>query len=316
MRPVHVEYSRATSATIMGPNGPISYQVQMDPLTDAASTHGRSMTVVAIVSWPESNDFVQAVLGYTEYSSGTILERYLPLECVWWDGLYCDEAVLIGSGIDSRQSTYAAPSGWPTKSWCQYRLRFSRPPYNVLDPVSHEKHRYVSMAREYSPRERRISGFGFVYYDPDSATWKQVPDEQVFIPEHTIRYLFTWHQVPENAVPWQTIAAFIGYCNRDPWSILGVTFGAETALFRGPSDTLRRYMGPDGGWYYDIQYVIEHRPGGWNHYTLPQIDPSGARRYAPWRRGVPGAPPGPGLPLPYPPANFDHLFRPDDPVFA
>ena len=307
----------------------VEYQVLHEPITDQGVPRGRSVSVVALVSWEESIDFVADCVGYTTWASGPRLVRVLPLQCPWYPELYCDQYELIDSGwYESNLLTGDPVSGWPSKDWCLYRLRFSRPPYEIFDfdddlvPESEgdERFRYVSIRRGFTPRERRMSGWGYVYddsdsqesSDPDPSKWKEVPDETVFIPEHTVTITATWHQVPENAVPWEAIAGLVGYTNAALWSIYGMVFQQHQLLFRGLQDLVERYQGADGAWYYDLPYVFEYRPTqyGWNGYTRAQIDAGGRRTYGRVRRVIPGEPYGATLPLMYPTGDFNKLFTP------
>lgn len=318
MRPASLTSSDYYATTSSG----VQYQVKLDPITDIGIARGRSVSVVALVSWSESIQFLEDCVGYTTWDgTSQFLQRTLPLRCPWYPELYCDQYEMERSGCyDDRLDPPVDPStGWPDKDWCTYRLRFSRPPYNILPDSAmvnpgDERKRYVSVRRLYTPYERRVSGWGFIYDDSDdqSGNWKEVADETVFIPEHTITVVATWHQIPEDAVPWGAIAGMMGYVNNATWELFEMRFEKHQVLFRGLQDQVERYQGADGSWYYDLPYIFEIRPVtyGWNGYTRAQIDANGRRTYGRWRRAVPGETYSENLPLPYPEADLKKLFIP------
>lgn len=317
MRPDSLENYGTHKPFLVTEDGNLYYQLLTQPVTDQGMLHGRSMSVCVLIPWEESDEYLARFIGYTEWDEGEKkLKRTLPLQNQWLPELWCDQFDLISHGAYPERDDFGSGQAWPRQDWAIYRLRFSRLPYEVkpdseiANQDGAERFRYVSVRRSYLPRERRVSGFGFVY--EDEGTWKQVPDETIFIPEHTVRIDVTWHQIPENAVPWDVIAEYMGCVNNSVINLMGMAFGTHKLLFRGLAETIERYMGPNGKWYYDLPYVFEYRPAryGWNGYTKPQIDANGERTYGRIRRAVPGVEAGEDLPLVYPEADFMQLFTP------
>lgn len=300
----------------------IKYQVLIDPRTDQGVPTGRSLTADFLVAWDDAEFFVQYSLGFSYRRGPGKLGRVLPMN-VPATPLYCDMFELVASGYfpdRPEDRPYAYPSGWPCKDWMVYRLRFSRQAYDLLSDAQidalppeqgKERYRYVSLRRSYLPRERRLSGFGFVFEDVNG-DWKPVPDEAVFIPEHTVRIEAIWHQVPEVAIPWQTIAEMQGYVNKTVFTLGDMVFAPHTLLFRGLQEGLMRYMQPSGVWSYDLPFIFEYRPSqyGWNGYLLPTLAADGRRQYGRLRRAVPNVPLNAALPLVYPEGEFRLLFEP------
>lgn len=88
-----------------------------------------------------------------------------------------------------------------------------------------------------------------------------------------------WLQIPEEAIPYQSIYSCLGTVNQtqfgSSFSSSPLRFRAWSMLFLGA--TLFRYVGPDETFYWDIEYHFKYSGSGkqWNYLLNPRADPKG-----------------------------------------
>lgn len=121
----------------------------------------------------------------------------------------------------------------------------------------------------------------------------------------TAQLHYTWHQVPD--VPWENIRKCLGKVNVAPFD--GVTayqeFDPGTLLCQAPR-VVRKGRSVAGHVMWDITYVFDYKPEGWNNL------PYGDGNYYAFRLGKPPAGVNAlDMPTLFPDEDFDLLFQLD-----
>lgn len=283
----------------------IPFQWLLDGYQSQWARDASSETVSALVSWADSEEFLQEAVGYTTWDgTAPTLDRVLPLECPLRSGMYCDQCVLEDFGAYEDRTDFNDPirDNIPVQDWCVYRLTFIRPRYRVYGNNAlaglfgnRENMRFCSATQMPRPRERIVSGFGFVYLQAggNPATdghWKNIPEERNFISDWQRDITVTWHQVPIGAVPDRTIDDLSATVNSQPMQLVpgGKVWPPGHLLFKGLGKPIEMYQGADLSDLFDLQYLWTVQKGGWNVYPARNPLPPGTIQYQPISARHPG----------------------------
>jgi len=294
-------------------------------MKEKAAADANMLALQVLVGWGDSNAWKREAVGYTTWNGASpTLERHLPMADPYGLGLWLDECELLATGVEKGTTQLYDPfyNNAPRQDWVRYQCVFRRPRHwlytdDVIrdDFSSQEQHRYVERSFRYVPRERRVPAFGFeVDENPEgTASWRRI-EETAFLPDYQLEYLFTWKQVPIDAVPFAAYESQLLTVNGSAFKVPGNAetasaareYEAGTLLFRGISMPLDWYQGADGDFYLDPQIVLAYQPGGWNKQLLRPLGGGGERRYGSVRHHniTPDTPP-------YASSNFLDLFTPD-----
>ncbi len=311
--------ARPSNATVLShtPNG-IPFQWLTDGYGAKGARDANLETLQVLVGWADAGDFLEEVVGFTTWDGAAPrLHRSLPLADPFGRGLWCEDYSLVKFGAYESRTDFNDPfnDNAIEQDWAIYQLTFTRPKYWVRSDATLlanydgiEKNRYASLQRQYVPREKKISSYGFEY-EAAPGNWQIVPDETAFRPDYTVRYLLRLHQWPVGAVPEAAWAAQLLTVNHADFQLQkgGFGFPKETLMFKGPQEPIEWYQGADGGFYIDTTLAFDFRPGtyGWNGYEKRELTPAGARQYGRVRRRN-VAPDTPAYAL----TPFDNLFVP------
>lgn len=275
--------------------------VEMSKMT---ATFGDDQTVLTrrlACLWEDWFDFAIDMLGYDEWTSGPVLNRYLPQADPEVNGFYCDEMQMIdiagkpiaADGLDCLQ--YVDDSGGTqTQGMAIFSARFRAPLYKMLEDEDvlaedvPELMRYVVRTKEDAIESLVFPAATLKW----KGTEKPVPASAgILFP--TAVYKYAWTRVPVNAEPENAIADTLGKVNDAEFD------GKDAGTLLCMPPTRRLYQAANSYTYLDIQYSLNYRPQGWNWF----FDPDAGR----FREVVRSKRPEVGA---YETANFARLFDP------
>ena len=321
--------SNIQGAVSVTPGG-IVYVTLHDSYSEQWTANGCQVGCDVVIDWETRDEFIAAVIGYSAWDGiSPNLNRTLPLECPLSEGLWCDSAVLISTGMISDSGTPLADAdngNWPNFDWARYRLTFVRPPWFVLSDSTLasisgnlEQFRFVQLTTRYVPRERKNPAYivqfdqGPVQSPPTTGNW--MPSSEVgFLPDYQIEYVLIWKAVPYGAIPWTAINAALLTVNLTAFSPSTQNFIVVPGglLFKGIQNPISWYADVNGDFVVDLAYVFSYQPGGWNNFRVPALtaDTPPQRQYVPMRIVPAALPSGAPDTPPFPSTEFQLLFTP------
>jgi hypothetical protein len=300
------------SPVMSTPAGDIPYETQGLRLSERYARHeGGTSRIPLCINGEDAADFLLYGPGYTvragSSGTGVYLQRYLPYKNPSTETQYLVELTTAQNGAVDVDPTL---DNWPIFSWLVYNADFSTLPFDVKsesempvlsDGTPNELARYVIRRPAFTSRERKIPQFQL---ETDESTPNPIP-ESGWIPDVTSDWLYTWVEVPWDAIPFDSIADTLGKINNATFDTVtprGRNMAQGTVLLAGVQGLDQPYIGPDGGMYGDITYLLRQRKLGWNNYV--RLDDGGALTTVAWRyRGKPGV-------RPYKETDFQVLFKP------
>jgi hypothetical protein len=304
------------------PDGDILYQPRISYGEQYTVNNGSYQQTQVAVAWSDANDFIDFALGYAEWDRAETsrFHRVLPMVSPYQSTMYC-ESVSMADFAMFRGSLRQADdlNKWLEADFAFYDLVFRPRLYDLLTDAQvdgsdypwaahgcKELGRYVTRWAHPRTEELKLGTYKLEAQNPSTSAWSSIPDPG-FVPVFSIDVLYTWHCVPYDAVPIDAIAACGAKVNdaafdkkRNVADTLWVDMWPEgTLLFKGTSDRLQPYSGPNGELLVDVPYRFEYKPNGWNKFPPP----GGTGAWWPVRRKDGGGPL-------YDEADFKTLFKP------
>jgi len=221
--------------------------------------------------WEDWFDFAVDMLGYDEWTSGPVLNRYLPQADPEVNGFYCLDMQLVdcagkpmaADGLDTLQYVDASGST-QTQGMAIFNARFRAPIYPMLEDEDVLAEDVPELMRNViRTKEDAVESLTL---PTASLKWKTnnnpVPSSAgILFP--TAVYKYAWLRVPVDAEPENTIANTLGKVNDAEFD------GKDAGTLLCMPPTRRLYQAANSYTYLDIQYSLNYRPQGWNFFFNP-----------------------------------------------
>lgn len=261
----------------------IEYEEIAEGYGENWQTKQSSVTRILRVAHGDASTFVSDMLGYAIAGAGSIT-RFLPESHPDFGSLYAVSCDLVG-GFGAFDQT--GPSECIRFEKLTYRVTYQSLPYRVredgdiFDILAPELSRYVERKRDFAVENLALPpSNAFKFYDATPANRQPVmqPLPKAFPTED---WSYTWHRVPLESVPFDTINEASGKVNDQQFDFSqdeGLDAATWTLLFLGAE--YERYYGPGGNWEANVTYRFAYRnngddpnnanfQAGWNHFYQP-----------------------------------------------
>lgn len=236
--------------------------------------------VVCELDYDAYEKWKQEMLGYSVITAR--LERVLPEPCGWDSNLYAMQIDRTESIKGSQLGETLGATDWPSYARVKAQVQFAAPLYQVREDndIIYEHERYCIWERKLSAENLQLPGGAYIF----PSDGRQVAQTAIMV-SRTIELRCTWLDVP--VLPYANISNCMNHINSAAITLNGVSYAAETLLFRGVDEKQRR--NPFGRYTYDATYVFLHKADGNTWQQLLRKSAAGAMVYeAPTADGTVG----------------------------
>lgn len=223
---------------------------------------------------------------------------------------------------ENRGPTPTPLDGTLSGSWsdgvAKLRVTYRQRPYVIRNDLQNAVWQQGELGR-YVERQPRYAIQGVPLYNvsksgqqliftaaaPPGIAGQVVPEAGMMLMP-TASWIYRWHDVP--FYPDVAIATIVGRVNSDEFDGIAVfpSFPPGTLLCQAPEIKMRRNA--CGQPSFDVSYILDYRPDGWNNFPAASSDPTKRFFPATWGGGAPAAD---GSNLVFKPTPFINLFAPD-----
>lgn len=237
------------------------------------STDNSQAVRILECGWNNRYRFVQDLLGWSDYDSGSIITRYIPEQHPDpdLDTFYAVEAQLIGGvgvpDIDDddfirfldKVPTDPIPAQL-VYGRARYQVTYRQFDYDIFadEDIATELERYVSRYYNFSIESVTLPGNTFEFTSDSQKIPELAP---IVFP--LVELTYVWRQVPD-PYPSATITAALGKVNNAAFDVnfSPTVYVAESLLLIGAD--VKSYWSVGGRFSWDITYKFSYRPNTWN----------------------------------------------------
>jgi hypothetical protein len=229
------------------------------------------------VRWADADRARVALLGHTEVGSvavagqpnKTYLKRFLPHLHPSRRKWYARSVDVEGVGVRGRDDDQVQKYEWAKLKTAYGRLPFEVVPDAQMGDVPDESQllRYVQVTPTFQRYGITFRAGAWYWFDVNEVETAKAVTNDYEIAFVLTTFKIKWFEVPKTVVPYKAVLSMLNHVNRDPFTIEGEEYEAET-LKVGEPEAERCDM-PDESDAVNLTISLSHNPMGWNRLPAP-----------------------------------------------